>query len=128
MQTVLLCVDKVRRGGGNHLHVTSPSQASISQNSPSWVYANLRGSPRSASTHVAADTSEIFVLDVDCSRGYLQPEKSAVCPNLASPVISWEKVASLASSLLWLPMLWLWDILRKEEDISQLYLSLPLAL
>lgn len=77
---------------------------------------------------MAADTSKIFVLDVGCSHGYLQPEKGAVCPYLASSVISWEKVASLASSLLWLPMLWLCDILRKEEDISQLYLSLPLAL
>lgn len=106
MQTILLCGDKVMRGGGNHLHVTSPSQASISQNILGWVYANLGGSPRSAPTHVAAVTSEFFVLDVGCSHGYLQPEKGAVCPRLASPAISWEEVISLASSPLWLLMLW----------------------
>ena len=91
------------RDGGSHLHITSPSQASVSQNSLGWVYANLGASPRSAPTHVAADTSELFVLDVICSHGYLQPEKGAVCPYLASPTIYWEEVVF---SPLWLPVLW----------------------
>lgn len=43
------------------------------------------GLSRSAPTHVAADTSEFFVLDVGCSRGYLQPEKDAVMSSPSFP-------------------------------------------
>lgn len=47
----------------------------------------------------------VFVFDVGCSHGCLQPEKGAACPHLASLAISQEEVVSSASSPLWLPML-----------------------
>lgn len=81
---------------GNHLHITTPFQASVSQNNPEPLWFS-----RSAPSHVAADIPEFFIFDVGCSYGYLQPR----CPCLASFAISWDEVVSSAFSLLWLPML-----------------------
>lgn len=130
MQTVLLCADL---GEGNHLHVTSPPQASIRQNSPDCVYANLGCCPWSAPIHnggwpdvlphLSFLSLVLTALIVFCSLTRML-YVLALLPPLFHGKKWYLSLLHHCGYLCCSP----WDILREEEDVSQLCLSVLLAL